>query len=286
MPQATFPMAPAYIGANKEIDGTLTFGFSEDVYTVKAFVTALKDEDQRGAVTATAYDAKGNVITASRILGSHVDDWDENLIAVQSKKPIAKIVFTGDFLVLDALTFDDAKPNIVNGTKKNDKIGSAVAKASSDGDDVIIAKAGNDRVFARDGGDTVDGGKGNDKVHGGLGNDTLIGGPGKDKLWGDEGQDSFLFKAPSGVDKIMDFNVAEDNIILDHAGFDLLNRGHVPAEVFNDGSTPIDSDTRIIYAAATGELSYDADGSGGKKAVLFAQLAPGVELAAENFFVV
>jgi Ca2+-binding RTX toxin-like protein len=280
------PHGTAYIGANKEIDGTLTFGFPGDAFTVKAFVTAVKAEGQRSAVTATAYDAQGNVITASRILTSHVDDWDENLISLQSKKPIAKVVFTGDYLVLDALTFDGARPDIVNGTKKNDRIGSATAKDASDGPEVIIAKAGNDRVFARDGGDTVDGGKGNDKVHGGLGNDTLIGGLGKDKLWGDEGQDSFLFKAPGGTDRIKDFDVASDNIILDHAGFDLINRGHLPAEVFSDGSTPISSDTRIIYAASTGEISYDADGSGGKKAVLFAKLAPGLELGAEHFFVV
>ncbi len=107
------PHGSAYIGANREFDGTLTFGFSEDVYSIEAFVTALKDEDQRGAVTATAYDDAGNVITASRILGSHVDDWDENLISVHSKTPIAKIVFTGDFLVLDALSFNDKKPDIV-----------------------------------------------------------------------------------------------------------------------------------------------------------------------------
>ena len=205
---------------------------------------------------------------------------------MQSKKPIAKIVFTGDFLVLDALTFDDAKPNIVKGRRRTTRSDRRPGRTRRTEHDVIIGKAGNDRIFARDGGDTVDGGKGNDKVHGGLGNDTLIGSVGKDKLWGDEGQDSFLFKAPGGVDKIRDFDVAEDNIILDHAGFDLLNRGHVPAEVFNDGSTPVNSDTRIIYAAGTGELSYDADGSGGKKAVLFAKLAPGLELAAENFFVV
>lgn len=283
---ADLPHGTGYIGANSDTDGTLTFGFPDNVYSVKAFVTALKDEDQRGAVTATAYDADGDVITVSRILGSHVDDWDENLILVQSKKPIAKIVFTGDYLVLDALQFDDAKPNIVNGTKKNDKIGSSGAKASSDDDDVIIAKPGNDRVFARDGADTVDGGKGSDKLRGGLGNDTLTGDLGKDKLWGDEGQDSFLFKAPGGADRIMDFNAAEDNIILDHAGFNLINRGSLQAGVFNDGSTPVDSDTRIIYAASTGELSYDADGSGGKKAVLFAKLTPGAELGAENFFVV
>ena len=88
------------------------------------------------------------------------------------------------------------------------------------------------------------------------------------------------------MDKIKDFDVAEDNIILDHAGFDLLNRGHLPADVFNDGSTPVTTDTRIIYAAGTGELSYDADGSGATKAVLFAKVAPGLALIADNFFVV
>jgi hypothetical protein len=286
--EGDLPHGSAFIGANKEIDGTLTFGFPKAVYTVEAFVDAVRDDvaGSRGLITATAYDASGSVITASRILSVAKEDWDENLISVHSKKPIAKIVFTGDFLVLDALTFDDARPNIVKGTKNNDKIGSPIVKDASDGPDVIIAKAGNDKVFARIGDDTINGGKGNDKLHGSFGNDTLIGGQGTDKLWGDEGQDSFLFKAPGGVDRIKDFDVAEDNIILDHAGFDLLNRGHVPAEVFNDGSTPIDSDTRIIYAAASGELSYDPDGSGSKKSVLFAKLAPGVELGAENFFVV
>ena len=112
--------------------------------------------------------------------------------------PIAKVVFTGDFLVLDALSFDDAKPNIINGTKRNDKLGSAAGKDTSDGADVIIAKDGNDRIFARDGDDTVYGGKGNDKIHAGAGNDTLVGDQGKDKLWGEAGQDSFLFKGSKG----------------------------------------------------------------------------------------
>lgn len=280
------PHGTAYIGANRDIDGTLTFGFSKKAYTIQALVTAVKNDDQRGAVTATAYDAKGKVITASRILGSNVDDWDENLIAVQSKKPIAKVVFTGDYLILDALAFDDQKPNFVKGTKGNDKLGSAAGKGVSDGPDLIFGKAGNDKIFAGDGGDTIDGGKGRDKIHGGLGNDTLIGGPGRDKLWGGEGQDSFLFKAPRGVDWIKDFNVAEDNIILDRGGFKALGLGHLPADAFAYGSTPVTAETRIIYQDATGDLSYDPDGSGAQKAVVFAKLAPGLDLTADNFFVV
>ena len=282
------PHGTAFIGANQETDGTLTFGFSKNVYSVEAFVDAVRDNGLRGAITATAYDSAGNVITASRIQSIIVAGWDENLIAVQSKKPIAKVVFTGDFLVLDALSFDDAKPNIINGTKRNDKLGSAAGKDTSDGADVIIAKDGNDRIFARDGDDTVYGGKGNDKIHAGAGNDTLVGDQGKDKLWGEAGQDTFLFKGFKGlgIDTIRDFNVAEDNIILDHAGFDLLNRGHLPNGVFNDGSKPINSDVRIIYDSGSGKLSHDVDGSGKKAAVLFAKLPDGLALTADNFFVV
>jgi Ca2+-binding RTX toxin-like protein len=280
------PGGSAYIGANKTSDGTLTFGFSEAAYTVKAFVTAVRDDDQRGAVTATAYDASGKVITVSRIIGSHVDDWDESAIAVQSRKPIAKIVFTGDFLILDNLSFDTAKPDVVKGSARNDKLGSAVGKDTSDGPEIILGRDGNDRAFGRDGGDTIDGGKGNDKLHGGDGDDTIVGGLGRDKLWGDEGQDSFLFRAPGGPDTIKDFDVAEDNIILDHAGFAQLPIGHVAAQAFNDGSAPITGDTRLIYDKDSGDVSYDSDGSGAAKAVLFAKVAPGLDLGSDNFFVV
>jgi hypothetical protein len=44
--------------------------------------------------------------------------------------------------------------------------------------------------------------------------------------------------------------------------------------------------TGIIYAVGTDELSYDADGSGATKAVVFAKIAPGLALTAEDFFVV
>jgi Ca2+-binding RTX toxin-like protein len=280
------PSGFAYIGANAETDGALTFGFSQDTYTVNALVTALKDDEARGSVTATAYDASGKVITASRIHGVHVDDWNENPIAIQSKKPIAKIVFTGDYLILDVLSFNTDKPDIINGSRRDDRLGSAAEKSTSDGAEIIFGKGGNDRIFARDGGDTIDGGKGKDEIHGGGGIDTLIGGRGKDKLWGDEGQDAFLFRAPGALDRIKDFDPAEDNVLLDHAGFAQLARGHVSAAAFSDGSTPVTSDTRLLYEADTGRLFYDVDGDGQAKAVLFARLAPAVELDPGHFFVV
>ena len=195
------PHGTAFIGANKEADGTLTFGFPKDVYIVDAFVDAVRDNEtgSRGLITATAYDASGDVITASRILSVAKADWSSNLITLRSDVPIAKVVFTGNFLVLDALTFNDAKPKIVKGSNGNDRIGSTSSKDTSDGSELILARKGNDKVFARDGDDTLFGGSGKDKLHGGNGNDTLIGDEGKDKLWGDAGQDSFLFKTPGAA---------------------------------------------------------------------------------------
>ncbi len=184
------------------------------------------------------------------------------------------------------MTFDTSKPRIVNGTKGDDRIGSASKKDTSDASELIIARKGKDKVFARDGDDTVFGGKGKDKLHGGNGNDTLIGDEGKDKLWGDAGQDSFLFKARGPPDTVKDFNIIEDNILLDQDAFSGLNPGHLLEVMFNNGTKPTDADDRIVYDRGSGELSYDGDASGKQKPVVFAKLAPGLDLTADHFFVV
>jgi len=280
------PDGMAFIGANRERDGTLTFGFAKAVYSVSAFVDAVRDEGLKGAITATAYDAAGNVITSSRILSVPLAGWDENLISLHSAVPIAKVVFTGDFLVLDKLSFDDALPNVIKGTNRNDNIKPVAGKNSSDGADVILGRKGNDKIKAGDGDDTVYGGKGNDKLRGGNGNDTLSGDQGHDKLWGNAGQDSFLFKTLSGVDKIKGFNVAEDNILIARDAIEGFLPGHLRADLFNDGSTPVNVDHRIIYKAGSGKLIYDENGSAKGKAVVFAKLAPNLDLTADNFFIV
>jgi hypothetical protein len=284
------PHGTAFIGANQEVDGTLTFGFPKDVYVVEAFVDAVRDDatGSRGLIAAAAYDASGNLVAASRILSVPKAEWDENLISLRSNVPIAKVVYTGNFVILDRPTFDDDKPKVIKGTKKDDKIGSAaVGKDTSDDPDLIRAKGGNDKVFGRDGGDTIFGGKGKDKLHGGDDDDTLAGEEGKDKLWGDAGEDSFLFTVLGPVDAIKDFDPAKDSILLDLDTFSGLNPGQLLAALFNDGSVPIDSNDRIMYDSGTGALTYDADGgSGPTKAIVFAKLKPGLDLSAENFFAV
>ena len=51
-----------------------------------------------------------------------VGDWDENFVQVLSKVPIAKVVFTGNYLILDDLSFITKKPPIVSGTQRDDTL--------------------------------------------------------------------------------------------------------------------------------------------------------------------
>jgi Ca2+-binding RTX toxin-like protein len=46
------------------------------------------------------------------------------------------------------------------------------------------------------------------------------------------------------------------------------------------------ANTRIVYDATSGAISYDADGAGGATAVPFAAVAPHLNLSAHDFLVV
>ena len=62
--------------------------------------------------------------------------------------------------------------------------------------------------------------------------------------------------------------------------------GALGANAFHTGSAAHDADDRIIYDSATGQLFFDADGSGGGAAVQFATLSPGLGLTASDFQVI
>ena len=124
---------------------------------------------------------------------------------------------------------------------------------------------------------------------GNNGANVLDGKGGADVLTGRGGADSFVFSTALGatnVDRITDF-AAEDTVRLSKSLFSALAPGQLAASAFkNISAGAADANDRILYKQATGELFYDADGSGGGVAVKFAVLDNKVALAADDFFVV
>jgi Ca2+-binding RTX toxin-like protein len=124
---------------------------------------------------------------------------------------------------------------------------------------------------------------GNDILEGGLGNDTLTGGA---------GADIFRFftalNATTNKDTITDFVVVDDTFELENAIMTTLtSTGVLAANLFKNLSLgAIDADDRIIYNAATGALSYDADGSGAGAAIQFAAVGTNLAITNADFWVI
>jgi Ca2+-binding RTX toxin-like protein len=128
-------------------------------------------------------------------------------------------------------------------------------------------------------------------VRGNAGNNLIGGGDGRDDLIGLAGQDSFVFNTPLdamfNVDRIIDFNIADDTILLDEAIFSSLSAalGNLPAGQFVIGTAAQDADDHVIYNNATGALFYDSDGNGAASQIPFATLSAGLALTQLDFFV-
>jgi hypothetical protein len=139
-------------------------------------------------------------------------------------------------------------------------------------------------------GQTLIGNAGDNRLDGGGGDDRLAGGLGEDRLTGGSGADTFVFDTPSGrgnVDHVRDFVSRDDGFQLDHAVFSRLAIGVLAPEQFKQlGPAKADADDRILYRQKTGELFYDADGSGRKEAVLIAVLDNHAILDHTDFLIV
>ena len=148
-----------------------------------------------------------------------------------------------------------------------------------DGNDIITEAiaddAGNDTLIGGGGRDTMIGAAGADSIVSGADNDSLVGGGGHDTLDGGTGTDQFVFEFALGInniDRVQNYAVVDDTIILDNSVFTTLTEGALSAGAFQIGSTAIDADDRIIFNNSTGALFYDADGVGGAAAVQFATI--------------
>jgi len=142
--------------------------------------------------------------------------------------------------------------------------------------------------------DTLTGDSLSNYLKGEAGNDTLDGGSGKDSLSGGAGADRFdfstLLSSVNNVDRILDFNPAEDLIGLDADIFTAAgSAGPLAAAAFRSGAgvtTAADADDRILYDTSTGNLYYDADGTGGGAVKLFAILTTKPLITADDFLIV
>ena len=148
-------------------------------------------------------------------------------------------------------------------------------------DNEIVGNSGKNFLNGGRGDDLVDGGAGNDRIYGSEGNDTLIGGAGEDR---------FHFNTapgPDNVDAIFDFTVGEDLIYLAKYTFTALGepRTGLSAAAFQAGPTALEADDRILYDQASGQIFYDADGTGAAAAILFATVSAGTLLTHTDFHV-
>ena len=146
-----------------------------------------------------------------------------------------------------------------------------------------------------EGNDTLIGGAAADEINGNGGNDGLDwieGGAGNDRLTGGSGQDSFVFRefGAANADTLTDFAGNNwDNMRMDNAAFTALGgdgRFASGDARFRAGTAAQDADDRLVFNSATGQVWYDADGSGAGAAQLVATLQAGATLVASDIWVI
>ena len=133
-------------------------------------------------------------------------------------------------------------------------------------------------------------GAGNDTLNAGDGNDYLSGGRGRDRLIGGDGKDVFVFDtafSASNIDNLVDFNTTDDTCQLKAAVFDGLALGRLSLTAFAANATgdAVDAGDRILFNTTSGNLYFDADGTGSALGVLFATLDPTTALSNADFVV-
>ncbi len=137
---------------------------------------------------------------------------------------------------------------------------------------------------------TIIGSNTNQVVQGAGGNDRFVGGLGNDTITGSAGSDTFvLLNSFADRDFITDFASGSDKLEISAALFGGgLAAGVLSAGQFLSGAGAVSATTsaqRLIYNSSTGNLLFDADGSGAGAAVIFANLSSIPTLTAADFLI-
>ena len=150
-----------------------------------------------------------------------------------------------------------------------------------------------ERVLGSDGDDSLSGAAGNQTLSARGGNDALAGGTGNDTLWGGGGADAFVFgeMGTANADRLSDFASGSDKLHLDDAAFTAIGAmGNFAAAdarfKANSSGTATDTSDRVVFNTSTGQLYYDADGSGSVAAQLIATVQSGATVAATDIVVI
>lgn len=160
--------------------------------------------------------------------------------------------------------------------------------------DLLHGQENDDRIFGNRGSDILAGDDGADALFGGTGADQVNGGSGSDTLTGGLGEDIFVFNTMLSVtnrDIIADFNTGNDTIKLENTGVGMFNSLAPEAlaasafKLIGPGGTAVDADDRVLYKQSTGQLFYDADGSGAATTILFATLIGNPNIDQTDFLV-
>jgi Ca2+-binding RTX toxin-like protein len=207
---------------------------------------------------------------------------------------------TGD----DRYTVGDAGDVVVElAGQGTDTIISFVSYTMPDNVEVLrLAGAANLNATGNDVANTLQGNDGNnlllglggaDSLSGGAGADTLVGGAGNDTLIGGAGEDAFRFDGlAEGPDRIVDFQVGVDSLLISAAGFG----GGLTAGVDLTGaqflvntsgfSNAAPGTAQFVYNSASGALSFDVNGTadGGRTVVAF--LTAGLALSASDLEII
>ena len=114
-----------------------------------------------------------------------------------------------------------------------------------------------------------------------------------DTLWGGGGADFFVFRemGTANADRISDWVSGTDKVQLDDFAFTAI--GALGNFAVGDmrfwsstAGTAHDADDRVIYNTSTGQLYYDADGTGAGAAQLIANVQNAPALAATDISVI
>ncbi|MBM6592720.1 M10 family metallopeptidase C-terminal domain-containing protein [Microvirga pudoricolor] len=222
---------------------------------------------------------KGTTVTP--LTARDADDARFHFELVSRSANVLKI--DGDRIVLARQADYDRHKQVELSIKATDPDGLFVTKTlvihigrimkGTDGRDDLAGGHGGDRILGRDG---------NDRLAGRLGNDTLSGG---------DGRDTFVFDtrlhADLNVDRIVGFYASDDGFRLSQTIFKTAGPpGMLHADAFRNGGKAHDREDRILYDKGEGLVLFDPDGTGKAKAVPFARLDKGTQLAHDDFFIV